>query len=973
MLEKKFVFHKKILSSTLKQIGFLIFRCAVDFGFYKLSEFVFGNLLDMPIYFVWLIAITISVLFNYFFDRILLFDCAYDASEIKGSRIYKCFYTYRYVFLSMAAAAITITLIYVAFSIFPFGDSTVMRMDLYHQYGPLMAELYDRVVNHQSFLYSWESGGGSSFIGNFFNYLSSPLSALIFLFDKEDISLAITFIVSVKCIISAGTFSFYLVKSQKRTNRLVPVFGVFYAFCAYFLAYYWNIMWLEGMMLLPIIALGIERIIDYGKCKTYIFSLALLLYCSYYMGFMTCIFSVIYFLGYYVISRGNTNVLDKTKTFKNKYSFKAAWNNRFFNRGVKFAASSVISAMLCAFTLIPVFIILRSSSATSDSFPSTFESYFNIFDFFTSHLTALDETIRSSGEDVLPNVYSGILTIVLLPIFIVNKDIRFKDKASYLLMLIVFFTSFNNNCLNFIWHAFHFPNDLPYRFSYMYSFILLIVAYKTLDKIKSISVKDICYSGIILCFFVAVSQKLSTEKMTEFTIYASLAFIILWTAFLYLLRKGTIKKAVAVTTAVSLACVEVLLCNGDSIHSSQGNEAYTENYADYTQLIDFVEENDDSFYRMDLTYLTTKMDPCYYGYNGMSVFSSMAYEEYSQLQYTLGMASNRINSYTYNSQTAVYNAMFNIKYVIQAPDTTEPAENLFSLVTSSDSGDSAIYENMYYLPISYAVSENVENWDPEEGNPFEAQGDFFELATGYSDVFKSVEYLSTQFDNIVGSEVTANGTQWFSKTESGNTYGYADITFTPAKSGNVYIYVSSSDIDTIDVSTDTSYVSQSIDEPYILDLGYYEEGEEITLSLDIGASENDDCYAEIYAYTLDEDVFESGYSYLQKGQLNVTDYSDTEINGTVTVDENSYLYSSIPYDESWHVYIDGEECETFEIGGAMLGVLVKAGTHEITYKYVPRGLSYGIVISAATLIGLCGYAFYNRKKNKKENSVNLLK
>ena len=87
---------------------------------------------------------------------------------------------------------------------------TVMRMDLYHQYGPLFAELYDRVVEHKSFIYSWQSGGGSSFLGNYFNYLSSPLSAIIFLFDRKDISYAITTLVLVKGCLSAGTFAYYL-------------------------------------------------------------------------------------------------------------------------------------------------------------------------------------------------------------------------------------------------------------------------------------------------------------------------------------------------------------------------------------------------------------------------------------------------------------------------------------------------------------------------------------------------------------------------------------------------------------------------------------------------------------------------------------------------------------------------------------------------------------------------------------------
>ncbi|MDE6469760.1 MAG: YfhO family protein, partial [Eubacterium sp.] len=447
LLEKRFVFRKNVLSSDIKQILMFVFRGAVNFGFYKLAEATFGNTLDMSVSFVWCVAISTAFFFNYFFDRILVFDCAYNAQKIKYSKIYMLFYDNRYVALSAGIAALCLAVIFIIYSVFPFGDYTVMRMDLYHQYGPLYAELYERVVNHQSFLYSWFSGGGSSFLGNYFNYLSSPLSALIFLFDKKDISFAITFIVAVKCILSASAFTYYLKASQKKYNVLSSVFGVAYAFSAYFLAYYWNVMWLDGMILLPIIALGIEKIINNGKSATYIISLALLLVSSYYMGFMTCIFAVIYFIGYFVISSNFNDKIDKYAKFEKKYSFRELMNNKFFNRGVRFAVSSITAAAVCAVTLIPVFMLLRSSSATSDSFPNSFTSYFNVFDFLTSHLAGLETTIRSSGDDVLPNVYSGMLAVILLPLFVINKDIRLKEKTAYIVMLLLFFFSFNNNCL----------------------------------------------------------------------------------------------------------------------------------------------------------------------------------------------------------------------------------------------------------------------------------------------------------------------------------------------------------------------------------------------------------------------------------------------------------------------------------------------------------------------------------------------
>ena len=964
LLEKRFVFRKRALSSNLRQIIMVTVRTAVNFGFYKLAGFVFSNLLEMPESFVWTIAIASSFFFNYVFDRVLTFDCDYDAVEIRCSRIYRLFYSNRYV-VSAGITALCVALIYIAYSVFPFGDYTVMRMDLYHQYGPLFAELYDRVVNHQSFLYSWTTGGGSSFLGNYLNYLSSPLSALIFLFDKEDISFAISFIVAVKCILSSATFTYYIKKSLNSSNFVSASFGTLYAFCAYFMAYYWNVMWLDGMILFPIILLGIEQIINKGTIKTYCISLALLMLSSYYMGFMACIFAVIYFIVYYSVSSSFNEKILANQVYDKKYTLKEMLNSKLINRGLRFAFGSILSACVCAVTLIPVFIILRGSSATSDTFPTTFTSYFDIFDFITSHFAAVDETIRSSGDDVLPNVYCGVLTIILIPLYVINDKIKLKEKAAYILILLFLLFSFDNNCLNFIWHAMHFPNDLPYRFSYMYSFILLVMAYKAIMNIKAVSVRDIGFVGMGWIFFVCTAQKMATTKMTEATVYCTIAFIILWTGFLMLIKKKKVKRLLMSVMLVAFVFCEVAVTDTGSFSISQPNEDYKTDYKTYTEAIDYIKDNDKGFYKTELCYLERRMDPSYYGYEGMSVFSSMAYEAYSGTQYSLGMFGNRINSYTYNTQTPIYNLMFNIKYLIQTDVSLPPSNNLYKKIYTTTDEKANVYENKYHLPIAYCVSENIDNWIVEEGNPFTAQGDFFELATGYSDVFKSLDYISCEFDGLEGDEVTDNGTYWFSKNDSESTYGNADITMTSNIDGNVYIYVTSPDVKTIEVNSDrvASHV-QNIEEPYILDIGYHEKGDEIKVTVDGGSSETADSYFEIYAYSVDDNVLKKGYNKLLSGAVNVTSHSDTKIEATVSCDENSYLYSSIPYDDSWKVYIDGVEAETFELGDSMLAVQIKSGEHQITYKYSPKGFTLGAFISSATVVGIAGYIVYENYFSK---------
>lgn len=969
IIERKYVFGKKILSSNIKQIIFFVIRIAVNFGFYKLAEFGFFNMLDMPISFAWFIAIVTSFLFNYVYDRTLIFDCGYDAVSVRQSKTYKIFYKNRYVFLTTVLATACIAVIYVIFSVFPFGSITVMRMDLYHQYGPLFAELYDRIVEHKSLLYSWITGGGSSFLGNYLNYLSSPLSFLIFLFDKEDISYAITFIVALKCILSATSFSYYLKKSFNKDNYFLSAFGILYAFSAYFLAYYWNVMWLDAMIMLPLIALGIEKIFKTGDIKLYTVSLVILFFANYYMGYMCCIFAVLYFFVCFINTYSNDGKLNENAVYEKKYSTKALMNNVFINRGVKFAFASIIAALICAITLVPVFMILKNSSATSGTFPQTFKSYFDLLDLITSHFALLETTIRSSGDNVLPNIYTGILTFILLPLFLVNNKIKLKEKATYVVLIIFFVFCFNNNCAEYIWHAFHFPNDLPYRYSYMYSFIIAVMGYKTILNFKGIKVKDIAYTGLAIISFVIICQKFLTNKMTNSTIYATIIFVALWCGFLFLLKnKNAQKKTVSFVLVTFILC-ETIISSIVGLPLNQDNKNYKENYKTYTDAINYIDNKDSGFYRTELCYLNTRMDPAYYGYNGISVFSSMAYESYSQLQSSLGMQSNKVNSYTYNTQTPVYNMMFNIKYLIQTDVSLAPSSNLYKKIYNTSDKKSNVYESKYNLPIAYCVNSKIDDWVTDEGNPFEIQSDFVKLATGYSNLFKPVEYNSTDFDAVSGDDVTENGTYWLEKSDSSSNYGTETVSLSPTIDGNLYLYVKSSDLKTITVNSEkVSDITQSMEDAYILDLGYHNKGDEVLVSLDASTMESESTSFDFYCYTADDTVVKNMYNSLAGNSLNVESYSDTTIKGTVNAKENCYLYSSIPYDDGWSVYVDGKKAETFEIGGTLLAIELTPGQHKIEYKYFPVGFLYGIIISAVTVFGLCVFYIYNKSSLKLNKS-----
>lgn len=970
--EKKYVFTHKVNNNTIKQIIGYIFRCGVDFGFFKIFDFAFVSMLNLHKVIPYLFTLILIYVFNFYFDRLVVFDVRSDALNNKNGRLFKLAFNNRFVIVSMAVATLGISFVYMIYKLFPFGDMTVLRMDLYHQYGPLFAELYDRVINHKSFLYSWQSGGGSSFLGNYFNYLSSPLSAIIFLFDRNQIGYAISALVMVKGILASGTFTYFIKKSLNRHSAASAAFGVFYAFSGYFLAYYWNIMWIDGMILLPLIALGIENIINNGKGKLYVISLALLLFSSYYMGYMACIFSVFYFLTYYFAYSNLGDTIIKSSNKENNFLIKLL-NNKFIVSGVRFAVSSLFVGAICACFLLPVYYILQSCSATSDTFPSTFSSNFNLIDMFSSHLDGLETTIRSSGDDVLPNISCGMFAVILLPLYLMNKDIRLKEKVSYMLMLIFLIVSFDCNIFEYIWHAFHFPNDLPFRFSYMYVFIMLILAFKGLMHIKSIRYQDIVVTSLVIALVVLLYQKFPTNKISEISIYVSLLFVIIWCGVLLLIKKGYASKFIIGATILCMTFCEIIISDSNSYLFTVEQKDYMQNYKSYTQAFDYIKAKDKGFYRSELTYLDTRMDPSLYGYDGMSIFSSMAYEDFSQAQFSQGIAGNRINSFTYNTQTPVYNMMNGIKYLVKNINTVEPSNNYYKKIHAlKDAEKTSIYKNNYFLPIAFTTSSNIQDWDSSEGNPFEVQENMIDLATGVKNLFVPANYVETS-SSVTCEDVTENGAYEYSDAAE-EEYSTIDITVENVLDSNLYVYVTSDEIDNVNYywNDDSDTTNQNIDEPYIMDLGAFKKGDQVRVSLDLSGTNASASTFTIYAYNVDKAVLDSAYELLDLGKLNVTKHSDTGFEGTIDVGYDGYLYTSIPYDEGWEVYIDGKKATTFSIGESNLCTTIKHGSKNVKFTYHPKGQKKGIIISIAAIIAFAGYKILikikpiSRMKNKKE-------
>lgn len=840
----------------------------------------------------------------------------------------------KWIIITLALSTLIISVIYTLQKIAPFGSSSMLDVDFYHQYGPLLNELYDRVKSGETLLYSFNTGGGIPFYRNFLNYLSSPFNILLFLFKKENIVMAFSLIIGLKVVFASTTMAYYLKKTFNKNNIGLVLFGTLYAFSGYFCAYYWNIMWLDGMVFLPIIMYGINKIITDEKPYVYIISLAIMLFANYFIGYMICIFSVFYFIGVFI--------------YKGNFKFK-----NIAKKFIMFAISSVLAAGLMAFLLLPLFHSLTSISATGDIFP-TANSSFSISNYIFNHFTGVSRTVFASDILPLPNVYSGMLTLVLIVLLFINKKINLKFKIISSIALLFFFISFNINVIDFMWHAFHVPNDLPWRYSFIYVFVLITIGYYSFTKIKDVSIFKLSISFAIIFIFVLLASKVGFENISDQKVITCLALLIMYYIISILYKnKFANKKALYIVflLVVSFECIYGINANWEIDHDIK---TFMSDKKPYKNLISKVRKEDNDLYRIEKTSHLTLNDGAWYDYYGMSTFSSMAYESVSKNQRMLGLAGNNINSYYYKKyQTPVYNTIFNVKYIMG-----EHIDNDYYVPLYNEDGYNASAYN-YSSSIGYAVDNKIKDWHLTSYEPFLNQSNFVNLSTSVNDIFIPVKVLSVSnatLSNVDNDDIKGS-LNYHLNSEISNIELTLDTTF----NDNIYLYVGGNNVESFEI--DGSYYSLTSDEYYVFDAGKTYNS---TLNIKINLNSTDDGVLYFYAYRLNKDAFDKFYNKINKESLNVKKYSDTYIEGDITVSSDKTLFTSIAYDDGWSIYIDGKKVKTKKIADSYLSALIPKGKHTVKLIFYPKGMKEGIMISFVSLvIFVLYYLFTNNKVNKK--------
>ena len=358
---------------------------------------------------------------------------------------------------------------YAMMDISPFGKATkqLLVTDLWHQYYPFLVDLQDKLKNGHSLFWTWSVGGGANYFSLMSYYLASPMNFLSVFIPADFLREFLALSVAVK-ISLAGSFMAYFLKSvYRRNDASLVMFGISFSFCAFFMGYYWNTIWLDTVCITPLVALGAVKLLMENKFRLYTVMLALSLLTNYYMAFFSCIFVMLIFISYTIIRW---------------QSFKVLGVNI-----LKFVLFTILGIGLSAFFLLPTVMALQNTHASSGVFPKEFAVNIGGSNDFLGVLKGLKSvtgnlvnfTVTNNKEiDGMPNIACGAVPLFFAFLSLTSREIKLREKLVSVGLILFMFLSFIIRQLDYIWHGFHFPNMIYYRFSYLVSFVIIVMGFR---------------------------------------------------------------------------------------------------------------------------------------------------------------------------------------------------------------------------------------------------------------------------------------------------------------------------------------------------------------------------------------------------------------------------------------------------------------------------------------------------------------
>ena len=817
-------------------------------------------------------------------------------------------------------------------------ENTLFVSDLQAQYVALLSEFTDLMSGKSSLFYSFEKGIGGNMIGTIAYYLVSPINFILFFFSKSSLHLAFVSLLTIKLSLAGLTMYMFLkyhFNKQKMVHLLL--FSTSYALMAYNVGYYFHIMWLDGIYLLPLVMLGIDKIMAKKSPLLYGLALFMSVLTNFYIGYMICLFSVIYFVYRLVLN------YDKNK------------RREIIKKVIDFSVVSLLAGLSTFFLVIPTLKELTITPKLQNNVfvSETFKINFNVFDLI-SRLFIGSQNGKNVLNPDLAFIYTGVIVLPLLVLYFLNKQITKKEKRMASIILGIFLISFSVNYVSFVWHGFNLPLSFNQRFSFLFSFFVLYLAAQSFFKIKEIQTKDLVIAFAFWAVLAIPTLLFNYKYLAAYLVIVSIFLIGCYLGLFYLLNHDKYKAEQQKIGYLLVILVFAELFFNFYVSIADYSFSSVDEFKGATNIIgseiNKIKETDDSqFYRIEKTMRYGELDSFYYDYNGVNVFVSTLTSNVINF-FNNNAYSNFPNSVLFEQINPLVDSILGVKYLLLRDYRNFYYDEIGQFNYSKFDGllydmkqvEVDIVKNPHALNLGYMISEQSLTFDQQFLNSKNLnQFGFMEyllntMTDDYREVLKPVSYKVIDDKNY---EVTIS--------EPDDIFMLFYLVSNDTKS-SVDVLLNGKLAKTYHTTSNGFFVMKN-------DM---EIGDKLNIEMSING--NSTVFTNPAIYYFDEKVFTSKIQTLKPNQMNVVENKGHYVKGTVTAtNDKQILFTSIPHEPGWTAYVDGEKTDIVKLYGAFNGLELKTGDHIVEFKFYPPGLKLGLFVSTTSVL-LAGIYFAKR-------------
>lgn len=852
--------------------------------------------------------------------------------------------------LSIMIPIMILSIVYYKNGIYWGSEKTILASDAYPQLSNFLASFHNVMHGKQSIFYTWYGSLGLNYWSLAAYYLNGLFSPLVYFFDNAEIADTFYLLTLIKFGAIGGSFWLFARNTFALSKWLFTGLSISYSLMGFSVAYSPMLMWLDAIMYLPLVIWGIHRLMDKHKSGLLFVSYLLLFLSNFYLAFMIGVFSFLY---YWV--RYGTNPV------------------RYKDSILPYAVTAILAGGASMVTILPAVIDLSSNGESLTKIDQFLTPDTGPWDLVVKSMTGTYDTAKFEGA---PFIYISLLFLLFAGFYFFSKRICLRNKLLYGGLFLFLVVSVYIQPLNLFWHGLHAPNMLLFRFSFLLSFLVLVLAGYGLEVFEENAIDSLLNSAIVLISLFLAAFLLANRKRYDYfsgrNILITLVFITIYFGLAFLLVKKSNWKNILFITMLLLIIGEM---GSNSYAIVQGiakdwvypeRKGYTQKYRDIQTLVEKTKKEQNIGYRMTNLNPISTNESFNFGYSGVSMFSSIRNRHSSMYLNELGFRSEGTNlNINYLNNTLIMDSLLGIRY-----NLANNNPNKFGFKKEAQKGEYSLYKNEYALPLGIVTDKGIFA-DGAVHNQTTLLDYLAESQTTFASFTEpkevSHENVSVQEEGpvVYYSEETPQAKKIINWSIAVPAHSQAYLSLYDA---NDYSITSKTKVDiTVEKEATRTYQMKDVGQYY--DLGYYEQAKTIQVKVAFSGSPLVSILKPD-VLLLNTEAFKTTIEKIRKKDVAI-EISGRKAQAQVDLAKEQVIMTTIPYDQGWSVTIDGKKASITNFKGAFLSVCVPKEKHKIEFVFLPKGFSIGLSFFIGCIAMYLSFYWYQMGyRHKRKETIN---